>query len=129
MPKLAWTDDLAVGVAFIDDDHRAFIEALAAIADAPDAALAELFDALLIHTEEHFAREEAEMKRINFFATETHVGEHGRVLQEMRRFRNHLAKGNTAFARQYLTEQVPGWFYIHRNTMDQATAARIREAE
>jgi hemerythrin len=123
MALLSWSEDLNVGVDFMDSDHQVFIDMVNAFAQADEADLPALFDALYAHTEEHFAREEALMDKIKFFATDCHKGEHGRVLNEMRRFREHLSKGNIAFARAYVTDQIPQWFILHRNTMDSATAA------
>jgi hemerythrin len=123
MALLTWSEELNVGLDFMDADHEVFVTMINSFAEAEDAALPELFDALYAHTEEHFAREEELMDRIGFFATDCHKGEHGRVLNEMRRFRGHLDKGNIAFVRAYVTDQVPQWFILHRNTMDSATAA------
>lgn len=123
MSVITWTPDLSVGVTFMDEDHEEFIAMVNACADASDADLPALFDRLYEHTVAHFAREEALMDEIGFFAIDCHKGEHGRVLNEMRRFRSHLDKGNIAFVRAYVADQVPQWFIMHRNTMDAATAA------
>lgn len=120
---LAWTDALKVNIDFVDHDHEEFIALLNAAASADDAALPAAFDALLAHTAEHFAREEELMDRVGFFATECHKGEHARVLNEAKRFRSHLAGGNVAYVRAYLSDHLPQWFLLHRNTMDAATAA------
>ncbi len=123
MTALAWSDSLKVNVDFIDHDHAEFIALLNAAAQADDAALPAAFDALLAHTVEHFAREEALMDRVGFFASDCHKGEHARVLNEARRFRTHLDGGNVAYVRAYLADHLPQWFILHRNTMDNATAA------
>jgi hemerythrin len=123
MAPLSWSEDLNVGVEFMDKDHQAFIAMVNAFDSAADSELPALFDALYAHTQQHFAREDSLMDDIKFFASDCHKGEHGRVLNEMRRFRGHLDKGNIAFVRAYVTDQIPQWFILHRNTMDSATAA------
>ena len=123
MALIDWTDDLKVGQDFMDDDHEAFVDLLNRLAVADDATFPALFGDLLHHTEEHFAREEELMTRTGFFAFDCHKGEHTRVLNEMRHFQGHLQAGRMAMARSYVTEQVPQWFVLHRNTMDAATAA------
>lgn len=123
MSTLTWTPDLSVGVDFMDHDHEEFLALVNACVAASDADLPALFDRLYEHTVAHFAREEALMEQTGFFAIDCHKGEHGRVLAEMRRFRAHVDKGNLAFARAYVGDQVPQWFILHRNTMDSATAA------
>lgn len=127
MTAMTWSDDLKVGVDFIDEDHQEFTHLVNACLTADDAALPAAFDALYAHTESHFAREEKLMDETGFFATDCHKGEHGRVLNEMRRFRSHLDKGNLAFVRAYVSDHVPQWFILHRNTMDSATAAFARQ--
>lgn len=123
MTALTWTPDLAVGLDFMDEDHEEFLTLVNACVAARDGDLLAAFDHLYEHTVAHFGREEQLMEQINFFATDCHKGEHGRVLNEMRRFREHVVKGNMAFARAYVSDQVPQWFILHRNTMDSATAA------
>lgn len=123
MALIDWIDDLKVGQDFMDEDHEAFVALLNRLAVADDAAFPALFAALLHHTEEHFAREEVLMKRIGFFAFDCHKGEHTRVLEEMRHFMAHAQAGRLDMARAYVVDQVPGWFVLHRNTMDAATAA------
>lgn len=120
---MQWTDDLKVGVDFIDADHKEFVELLEAATTASDAAFPAAFAALGQHTRAHFAREEALMDETGFFATAVHKGEHARALAEFERFAGHLEKGNLAFVRAYVAERLPDWFTQHRNTMDQATAA------
>ncbi|GAA0573252.1 hemerythrin family protein [Caenispirillum bisanense] len=120
---MQWTDDLMVGVGFIDADHEEFVHQLNAAIAADDAAFPAAFAALAEHTRAHFAREEVLMDETGFFATAIHKGEHRRVLAEVEHFADHLARGNLAFVRAYVAERLPDWFLQHRNTMDQATAA------
>lgn len=122
MPALEWSEALKVNVEFIDDDHAEFVALLNVAAEADSDALPAAFDALLAHTIDHFAREEALMDRIAFFATGCHKDEHARVLAEARFFRNLLAGGNEAPARAYLRGDLPQWFILHRATMDTVTA-------
>lgn len=125
---MEWSDDLAVGVAFIDHDHEEFVTLLAAAVEASDADFPAAFATLGRHTREHFAREEALMDETGFFATAVHKGEHARALGEMDRFARHLERGNLAFVRAYVAERLPDWFLQHRSTMDQATAAFARQS-
>lgn len=120
---MQWTEDLKVGVTFIDADHEDFLTLLNAAAAASDADFPTCFEALAHHTREHFAREEALMDETGFFAVDIHKREHARVLAEVEHFAEHLERGNLAFVRAFVAERLPDWFLQHRNTMDQATAA------
>lgn len=123
MPLIDWTDDLKVGVDFMDEDHQDFVALINRFAEAADDALPDLYAQILHHTEDHFAREEELMRRVGFFAYDCHKGEHARVLGEMRHFAQHLEAGRLGVVRAYVTDQIPQWFILHRNTMDSATAA------
>lgn len=125
---LSWSPDLAVGIDFIDQDHIHFLELLEQADGADSAALPALFDAVIQHCVEHFAREEDLMRQTGFFAFHVHAGEHARVLSELRHFRGLLERGNEQPVRDYLGEMVPQWFLNHRATMDQATAVFAKNA-
>jgi hemerythrin len=66
------------------------------------------------------------MERSGFPAIGEHQGEHARVLGEMARLLERVAKGRTQMARVYVVEQVPGWFTLHARTMDSALAGHLR---
>jgi len=88
MNLFVWTDALATGSAFIDQDHHelvrrvnAVLEAIAAQRGAP--ALRESLHALVDFTRAHFAREEAEMQRIAFPSTVEHQAAHALLLEQL----------------------------------------------
>jgi hemerythrin len=122
----------AVGLPFVDADHREEARLLNTVAEAlaahrrgecPAATVLARWEALFAHTEQHFAREEAAMQRTGFPPLPVHRGEHERVLEEMRvegeRFR---VGGDADRFWRYLTTDVPAWFVGHIQTMDHVTA-------
>jgi len=128
-----------VAVDFINADHRRegqLVNELAqAIADqragkGPPEAIAARWAALLLHTREHFGREEAAMQRTGFPPFAVHKGEHERVLAEMddegRSFRE---SGDVERLWRYVTVDVPAWFVEHIDTMDNVTAQFIDSRE
>jgi hemerythrin len=124
---LTWQDELSVGNAGMDRHHQDFLELLARLNDAAPADLAGLYPAFLDHLAEHFEYEERLMEEHGFGALKDHRGEHLRVLAEARDMARSLAKGRTAMLRGFLKDRLPEWFLLHRNTMDLATAAFLRE--
>lgn len=130
MPVLTWSDDLVLGVAVMDDDHKELVALINRAADADAVALPAVFEALIAHLHDHFAREEDLMERIGFFALDTHREEHTRALIELRRIKERVDalpeaanEASLAFLRSYVTWQLPQWFVHHHNTMDTLTAA------
>ncbi|MGL4408612.1 bacteriohemerythrin [Zoogloea sp.] len=115
-----------LGLAPMDLTHQEFIERVNAASQASGAALVPAFRALLEHTEQHFAQEEAWMVETACPARDEHAGEHRRVLGDLRRFLARIEQGSSMMARAYLKEQVPGWFDLHASTMDAALAAHLK---
>lgn len=124
---LAWDSSLEVGNAIIDSDHKETVELVAKAFTATDAELPALFAAFAEHLRDHLAREEDLMREYGFPPYQIHFGEHERVRRELDGIAQRLARGNLALVRGYLTEVVPDWFVNHKNTMDSATAAWIRQ--
>lgn len=127
MAALTWSDDLKVGVEFMDEDHQVTVEQLGELLTADDASFPALFDAFVEHLAEHFGREEELMQRIGFFAYGCHSGEHQRVLGEMRGLVDAARSGRLGMARAYAAEVVPDWFKNHRDSMDFVTAQFARQ--
>jgi hemerythrin len=124
-----------VAVDFINEDHRREGQLVNELAQAitdhragkgPAEAIAARWDALLVHTREHFGREEAAMQQTGFPPFAVHKGEHERVLAEMsaegRSFRE---RGDVERLWRYVTVAVPAWFVEHIDTMDNVTAQFI----
>jgi len=122
---IRWSDALLVGVAFVDTDHHEAVEtmnrlAALAVTQPGSESLRAEFTGFLRHCEEHFAREEAMMREVGFFALEPHQGEHERVVAELRAVLADLDAGRDR--RDYFTDALPQWFLDHRATMDFVTA-------
>jgi hemerythrin len=75
MPVIEWTEEMSVGVAALDDDHRALI-ALIHRLDRPDVDVIGMFHKLVAYVDDHFEREEAHLAAIGYSGIETHRGQH-----------------------------------------------------
>jgi hemerythrin-like metal-binding protein len=115
-----------LGVEAMDVTHREFVDLVNALGASGQTRFAELFTELVAHTRAHFAAEEEMMERSGFPSTAEHRSEHARVLGEMERFVDSLARGRSRLARSYVTEQIPEWFALHAATMDSALAAHLK---
>jgi hemerythrin-like metal-binding protein len=116
-PVLAWSEQLAIGHATMDDTHREFVEQLNRVADAPDAGVLAALDDFIAHTEAHFGQEEQWMDAIEFPPRGCHRGEHEKVLETVREVRKRVADGNLQLART-LAEALAEWFPQHATSMD-----------
>jgi len=129
MTDFAWDDARhALGVAEMDATHREFVALANRLAVADEAAFAALFGEFLDHTRSHFAAEDAAMRASRFPATGEHIGEHQRVLAELRAFNRSVQAGRLRMARAFVRESLPEWFALHLATMDSALAVHLRRA-
>lgn len=78
-----------------------------------------LLQDFLAHMRQHFADEEAMMRRIAFPPYPVHKQEHDRVLDELARL---AEQPDTREMERFLLEAVPAWLDQHVATMDMITA-------
>jgi len=121
-------EPIRVGHPVIDHDHDEFIGLLARLNVAGNAEFPALFDELYRHTEQHFEREKQLMSQCGFPAEQEHVGEHVRVLGEIKQFKTRVDKGLIPFGRAFVKERLPSWFQLHVSTMDSALVSYLKQA-
>lgn len=124
-PSLAWSEALALGLPFMDDTHEEFVDLLARCESAADAELPALWNELVEHTAEHFAREDAWMRDTGFASGNCHSVQHKVVLQVLREGDKFAQSGDLAPARQMIHE-LGIWFPHHAQSMDAALALHLR---
>lgn len=95
--EIAWNDDLSVGNALIDSDHKNLIVVVNrvqhAIASGDHDALSKSFDLLETYMIIHFKNEEKIAEMVNFpFAH--NKSEHVQLINEMNKMRNLLESTN-----------------------------------
>lgn len=125
MPLLPWSEALELGLSFMDDTHREFVDLLARAEACGDAQLPAVWDELVRHTEAHFGQEDAWMQATGFAASNCHSVQHRVVLQVLREGAALAAQGNLAPARQ-MTRELAAWFPQHAQSMDAALALHLR---
>jgi len=125
MPALPWSEGLALGLSFMDDTHKEFVDLLARAEEAGDAALPAAWQELVEHTADHFGREDAWMASTGFSSTNCHSTQHLVVLQVLREGLAQARAGHLAPARQMIRE-LAVWFPQHAQTMDAALALHLR---
>ncbi len=122
MSTLAWTDNLVLNQPQLDTTHQEFIDLLNAFGAALDGGVDALpaYQALLTHTEAHFAMEEDWMARCGFEPQNCHTSQHAMVLNVMREALRYANELNDREPLNILRTELAGWFPQHAEMMDAA---------
>jgi len=131
MAQFFWTDDLYTGIGSIDGDHRKLIGLANAFFETMESGqgnerMSKAMNDLIAYTEEHFAREEAEMERIQYVASLAHKSEHTKLLIQLVELKGMLdANGriNVPAVSDFLSE----WLREHILAADMKLAAALKQ--
>lgn len=126
MTVLEWSEEFRIDDGPMDQIHLEFIDALNALAAAEGPAGLHALDALIAHTERHFAEEEAWMAACEFPRIYCHTTQHASVLQVAREVRERILKGEANLG-PLLATAIGEWFRDHAATMDTMLAHYMRE--
>jgi len=131
MNLFVWTDLLATGSKFIDQDHHVLVEHVNAVLEAiaqKQAAhrLTLTLNNLVAFTREHFGREEAEMRRIAFKSADMHMAEHARLLVQISEVCEQLRAGQD-IRQMDLYQFLTWWVKDHIRLLDTELAAALQE--
>ena len=111
----------------MEGEHRVQLELLRALKEAlgrseERAAASALLAQLLEYSDAHFLSEQLLMRLYAYPAYEDHVGEHDRLVDELRAMADSWEKGEGEAAGRLL-QRVEEWLVTHMSTTDQALEA------
>lgn len=125
---MAWSEDLALGIAQIDQQHRELFRRFDDILDAcrqghGRSRLVELHNFLAEYVESHFADEEALMRAKGYPQLQEHLAQHGKFRIQMESLNAILAVQGPSIALLVETNQkVMTWLVEHIRKTDRALA-------
>jgi hemerythrin-like metal-binding protein len=125
MPTLIWSDSHSLDHARMDSSHIEFVERLAGLEAALDAAPDQLppaFDALLAHTVAHFEQEERWMAAIGFASENGHAVQHQHVLDVLHEVKVVIGITGDVQILRRLVSELAAWFTAHAQMMDSVLA-------
>lgn len=125
MAALEWSGELVLDLPLMDDTHREFVDLLQVVESADDAALIPAWQALVDHTDAHFAQEDRWMAATRFASSNCHSLQHKVVLQVMREGTARAEAGELHVLRGMASE-LAVWFPQHSQSMDAALAVYLR---
>jgi hemerythrin len=122
-----WDADLLVGKEFMDDEHEVLRSTLSELGevvlggydDIADVVRAtRLLERLLTETGQHFAHEEAVMRRHDYPQIGDHVARHTKFLGELAEIHGQFAAGRQIVVSHRVVRRVQAWFARHIITSD-----------
>jgi hemerythrin len=128
---MTWSEDLAVGVAQIDQQHRELFRRFDDILEAcrqghGRSRLVELHDFLAEYVETHFGDEEALMRSKGYPRLDEHLAQHAKYRTQMESLSAILAVQEPSIALLVETNQkVMAWLMEHIRNTDRALAAYL----
>lgn len=125
MSTLVWSDALSLSMPVMDTTHQEFVDLLAEVEAADDASLLQKWQALIEHTDEHFAREDKWMLDTGFAPANCHSSQHAVVLKVLREGAELGAAGDLAPIRQ-MAHELTIWFPHHAQNMDFGLALHLK---
>ena len=128
MTIIQWSEELELGLSYMDDTHREFVDLLAQAAAASEERLLVVWRHVIDHTQDHFGREDKWMQDSSFPPGDCHSTEHAAILAVMREGEKRGAAGNLDMVRQ-LARELGVWFAGHAQSMDNALALFLKEVQ
>ncbi len=130
MPKFYWSDDYAIGIQVIDQQHKRIFDYINQIYDTPvngsrSNVLGDVLNNLVDYTYSHFEFEEALMEEADY----AELSEHQLVHQNFRQLIDQLKSrfdGGEPVAEE-LAEVLKHWLLSHIQTDDSSYAEVVRK--
>ncbi len=109
----------------MDQTHMEFVDLLAQVQNSPDEFLVVCWQALIDHTEAHFAQEDHWMRATGFARGNCHMTQHAVVLAVLREGLGAGQKGQLSTIRQ-MAHELTVWFPHHAQNMDTGLALHLK---
>lgn len=129
MAYFTWSDNLSVGNAFIDNDHRKLFDLanrlhLAMSEGRGKDVMSKVLSNLIIYTREHFQREEDHMRKINYPGFAAHEADHVHLLKVVVELQNKFDNGNSLLTIE-VSNFLREWLLNHIMKMDKDLAKAL----
>jgi hemerythrin-like metal-binding protein len=124
-PELAWSDALSLAMPVMDQTHVEFVDLLAAVQPSEDTELVARWQALVEHTEAHFAQEDRWMLATGFAPGSCHLTQHAVVLKVLKEGLELGRQGQLQPIRQ-MAHELTIWFPHHAQTMDSGLSLHLK---
>ncbi len=131
MACLQWSDDLRVGVADVDEQHRRLFALMndlhsAMLRGQGKAVLGSTIDGLFDYTKTHFATEEAYFEAFGYPASATHKAQHLAFVQQVAEFKQGFDEDRLMMSIDVM-DFLSDWLVNHIQGSDKAFGPYLNE--
>ncbi|WP_034298825.1 bacteriohemerythrin [Herbaspirillum sp. RV1423] len=127
MEQLTWSPALSLGIAEMDNAHKALIQELTDIMQVPDHEFAASLQRIVDLLETDFREEEELMEKIGYADLRAHREDHAELLSTLHHVVPKAMSGDYVLPRQVLA-MLPQWFLGHLVKMDAALVKALNLA-
>lgn len=130
MAIIHWNDDLSVGIASIDLQHKKLLDLLNELHSATydgtgNEVVRDTLDELIRYTDYHFQYEEKLFKETGYPEAEAHVAEHTLLIQKVTALHEKFKSGATTALTQEVLLFLVNWLIQHTMGSDKKYSAHL----
>ena len=127
MTHLIWTDDLAIGIDSIDEQHKVLFNLIDQLQDAMSrgesrSVLQDIFQGLITYTEKHFQFEEDIFNEIKYPDMEAHLAKHRQFVADMDDLRSQFTENTNFMIGVDVMKFLTDWLVSHIQGTDRQYA-------
>ena len=130
--SLLWTNDLTIGIIWIDNQHKKLIEKINGLSNAikenrGEVEIGTILKFLEEYTKAHFDTEEKYMLNYQYPGYQTHKKEHELFKQDLKKLREeHKFLGASRELAQQIEKRVINWYLDHIAKVDKSMGTFLR---
>ncbi|WP_158240542.1 bacteriohemerythrin [Telmatospirillum siberiense] len=132
MSLVAWSEDLTIGVAAVDADHRKLFSLVnylydSMIAGKETPVIDEFIDSLIIYTKQHFEREESLFEETSYPDRLAHRQEHDALIAQITEAHKRYKSDASATQLLEMIGFLNKWMIEHIRKSDKKYAPHLKE--
>ena len=128
--KLLRKENNSLNLEIMDVVHSEFIDIYNSVDINSNESIKSKSMALLVHSRNHFMKEEKLMDKSKYPRSREHKNEHNKLIAELEFF---IDKSSTVFGmnilKSYYVEKLPYWFHYHLLNMDSDLAGFLKTSK
>ena len=131
MPYMEWNEEICLGIASIDDEHRILLGYLNTLYDAVrinegPKVIQEILDGLVTYTVTHFLHEEEYMFVTQYSGLAQHKEQHDELRRQLMSFQAEATPHPSQEICHHILAFLKSWFCVHLLSHDRIFVAHLK---